>query len=142
MQQNIAGAIGALLFLGVISTSYGQDAVSMASPSREPIWTARLFVIAVNDEEPDSAHAMFSPDARLVFDTTRVSAADRSEWLHDRITVGGVGIHVRENLVDDRRVTIRAEWGPDGDRIPVEMQFLSGENGLIDELTIRPLPEP
>ncbi len=111
----------------------------MASPSREPIWTARLLIIAINDGDERTARAMFAPEGGVTFFEQTVPPEHRDAWISDDVFGAGVGVRVRRNDVDGRVVRIIADWGRGESWERVLLTFVQSEDGRIGTLQVRSL---
>ena len=112
------------------------DSLSMASPSREPIWTARLFIIALNDADAAAADAVFGETGELHAFGEPVPESQRRPWIEQLLATEAFGVHVKEDEVEGDQVVIIAEWWPEGQAARVRMEFHRDQEGLIEQLTI------
>lgn len=128
------------------------DAVSMASPDREAIWTARLFFIAVNDRDADTLYALFTDDAMISVDevaddsgivlpAAEVGAATRRAWLERSVVKPGIRLRNRGGEVDGRTVTVRADWSVGDTHTTVAIEFEQSDDGRIATMRIAPARE-
>lgn len=126
------------------------DTVSMASPNRETIWTARLFFIAVNDRDEDTLYALFADDATITVEepigatgtmvpTADVDAASRRAWLERSIVEPRVRLRNRGGAeVDGRTATVESDWTVDETSTTVVIVFEQSEDGRIATMRIAP----
>ena len=131
-----------LIFVAVLTpTTYAgdnpePDAVSAASASREPIWTARLFFIAVNDRDAATVYALFSDHATIRTDAETIPPARRDAWLRRTIIAPDVRLQNRGDTVVDRTITVDTDWSEGERSNRVVLTFTQSEDGLIDALVI------
>lgn len=118
-RTELAVGLFILYFLAVTLSVCGQDSISSASPDREPIWTARLLFIAVNDGTLQDAENMFTSESTVSY---------FGENVH---------LNVQESSVEGDTVTTKLLWRTETNPGQiVRFVFLQDENGLIKELTI------
>lgn len=132
------------------AASVGVDTVSMASPDREPIWTARLFFIAINDRDTASLYGLFAADAYIrvtsqvsvgsnpILASESVAPVERRGWIERSIVQPGVNMRNRGTDVSGRTITAQAEWVVEGVTAEVTIVFEQSSDGLIHAMTIAP----
>lgn len=134
--------VAAAIFIVAAASATAQDATSMASPSREPIWTARLLSIAINNGDVEEAVAMFADNATLTIrgeetdEVTQRSGRAIDEWLQRLIVADGGKANVQDDCVDGRTIVVDLLLVREEDETLRRFEYIQAENGLIAELTI------
>jgi hypothetical protein len=136
--------VAAILTAAAISAA-AQDATSMASPTREPIWTARLLSIAVNDGDVEEAAAMFADSTILSIrsrgtqEGTHLAGREIEGWLHRLIETDNGRIEVQNDCVDGRTIVVDLLLIRGEDETLRRFEYTQADNGLIAELIVGPV---
>ena len=125
------------LLVATAAVASAQDAGSSATRAEtEPIWVARLFLIAVGDGEAAKAARVFHDGGRVQRSEDELTGEAITGWL-ERMVADEERFFVKANCVADSVVTIDAVEGTQsGDERPVRLVFHTSE-GYIDLLEVR-----
>jgi len=136
-RTKLAVGLFILYFLAVTLGVCGQDSISSASPDREPIWTARLLFIAVNDGTLQDAENMFTSESTVSYLGKQIHGEEIANWLQTEVFGENAHLNVQESSVEGDTVTTKLLWRTKTNPGQiVRFVFLQDENGLIKKLTI------